>query len=56
VRLGTAGVTTRGMKEAQMRQIAAMMDAVLSDVTDKARQAKVKKEVAALARNSQSIK
>jgi glycine hydroxymethyltransferase len=48
VRLGTAGVTTRGMKEAQMRQIGAMMDTVLSDVGNAAKQAKVKKDVAAL--------
>jgi glycine hydroxymethyltransferase len=48
VRLGTAGVTTRGMKEAQMRQIAGLMDRVLSAPADKAVQAKAKKEVAAL--------
>lgn len=48
VRLGTAGVTTRGMKEPQMKLIAALMDRVLSDVTNQGVQAKVKKEVASL--------
>jgi glycine hydroxymethyltransferase len=48
VRLGTAGVTTRGMKEAQMRQIAACMDAVLSASQDAKLHAKVKKDVAGL--------
>jgi glycine hydroxymethyltransferase len=48
IRLGTAGVSTRGMKEVQMRQIAGMMDAVLSDVKNTATQSKVKKEAAAL--------
>jgi glycine hydroxymethyltransferase len=48
IRLGTAGVTTRGMKEKEMRQIAGWMARVLKDVSDTAEQKKVKKEVAAL--------
>jgi glycine hydroxymethyltransferase len=48
VRLGTPGVTTRGMKEAQMRQIAAWMDTVMTDPANAKLQARVKKEVAAL--------
>jgi glycine hydroxymethyltransferase len=50
IRLGTAGVTTRGMKEKQMRQIAAWMDKVLSALDDTKLQARVKKEVAKLCR------
>ncbi|MES2201366.1 MAG: serine hydroxymethyltransferase, partial [candidate division FCPU426 bacterium] len=48
VRLGTAGVTTRGMKEAQMRQIAAWMDETLKGVEDHGAHKKRKKQVAAL--------
>ena len=48
VRLGTAGVTTRGMKEPQMRQIAAWMDSVLSNVAKPALHKKTKAEVAKL--------
>ena len=48
IRLGTAGVTTRGMKEKEMRQIAGWMARVLKDVSNTAEQKKVKKEVAAL--------
>jgi glycine hydroxymethyltransferase len=48
IRLGTAGVSTRGMKEAQMKAIGAMMDTVLSDINNPGVKAKVKKDVAAL--------
>jgi glycine hydroxymethyltransferase len=50
VRLGTAGVTTRGLKEKQMRQIAVWMDQVMSHPTDAKLKAKVKKDVAKLCR------
>lgn len=50
IRLGTAGVSTRGMKEKQMRQIAEWMDAVLMRRGDLKLQARVKKDVAKLCR------
>jgi len=50
VRLGTAGVTTRGMQEKQMKQIAAWMDTVLSNLASAKQKAKVKAEVAKLCR------
>ncbi len=50
IRLGTAGITTRGLKEKQARQVAAWMDEVLSDIGTPKVQAKVKKEVAKLCR------
>jgi glycine hydroxymethyltransferase len=50
VRLGAAGVTTRGMKEKQMRQIAEWMDAVLMRREDAKLKARVKKDVAKLCR------
>jgi glycine hydroxymethyltransferase len=51
IRLGTAGVTTRGMKEKQVRQIAEWMDVVLSNLDDAKVKGKVKKEVAKLCRH-----
>ena len=50
VRLGTAGVTTRGLKEKQMKMIAAWMDAVMSHPADAKLKAGVKKDVAKLCR------
>jgi glycine hydroxymethyltransferase len=50
IRLGTAGVTTRGMKEKQMKDIAGWMDTVLMHREDAKVKAKVKKEVAKLCR------
>jgi glycine hydroxymethyltransferase len=50
IRLGTAGVTTRGMKEKQMRQIAAWMDEVIGHLDQPKLHAKVKKEVGKLCR------
>jgi glycine hydroxymethyltransferase len=50
VRLGTAGVTTRGLKEKQMKQLAEWMDVVMSNPADAKMKAKVKKEVAKLCR------
>jgi glycine hydroxymethyltransferase len=46
VRIGTAAVTTRGMKEPQMQQIAAWIDEVVSAPTDPALAARVAGEVA----------
>src|ERR1043165_4254544 len=45
IRLGTSSVTSRGMKEPEMRQIAAWMDAVISAPTDTALHAKVAGEI-----------
>jgi glycine hydroxymethyltransferase len=50
IRLGTAGVTTRGMKEKQMKQIAAWMDEVIGQLDKPKAHAKIKKEVAKLCR------
>lgn len=51
VRIGTAAVTTRGMKEAEMRQIAAWIDQVVSAPSDTDLAARVAGEVAALCAN-----
>jgi glycine hydroxymethyltransferase len=45
VRLGTPALTTRGMKEAEMRRVAALIAEVLADVEDTARQATVAAKV-----------
>ncbi len=50
VRLGTAAVTTRGMKEPQMQQIAAWMEQVVASPGDAALAARVAGEVAELCR------
>ena len=50
IRLGTAGITTRGLKEKQARQVAAWIDLVLSRIGDAKVQAAVKKDVAKLCR------
>jgi len=49
VRIGTPAVTTRGMKEAEMAQIATLIDRVLAAPEDLALAAKVREEVKALA-------
>jgi glycine hydroxymethyltransferase len=49
IRIGTAAVTTRGMKEAEMRTIAALIDRVIKAPADTAVAAAVRKEVEALA-------
>ena len=48
IRIGTAAVTTRGMKEAEMRRIAALIDRVLKAPDDKDVASAVRKEVEAL--------
>jgi glycine hydroxymethyltransferase len=50
IRLGSAGVSTRGMKEKQMRQIAEWMDKVIMSREDAKLKARVKNEVAKLCR------
>ena len=41
IRLGSPALTTRGMREAEMRQVAALVAEVLADVEDAGRQARV---------------
>ena len=45
IRLGTPSVTSRGMKEAEMRRIAAWMDQVIAHIDDEAAIARVSGEV-----------
>lgn len=48
IRLGTPAVTTRGMKETQMEQIAGWIDRVIKDPENKSSLQNIKKEVEAL--------
>ena len=51
IRVGTASVTTRGMKEAEMIKIGTWIADVLDNIADTAVQARVKREAAALVAN-----
>jgi glycine hydroxymethyltransferase len=48
IRLGSPALTSRGMKEPQMKQIARLIDAILSDITNSSKIAEVKEEVSAI--------
>lgn len=45
IRIGSPAVTTRGMKEAEMKTIAALIDRTLSSIGDEAKAAKIAAEV-----------
>jgi len=51
IRVGTASVTTRGMKEAEMIKIGTWIADVLDNIADTSVQARVKREAAALVAN-----
>jgi glycine hydroxymethyltransferase len=48
IRLGTPAVTTRGMKEADMAVIAGFLDIILSNINDKRKASKVRRDVSKL--------
>jgi len=45
IRLGTAALTTKGMKETEMKQIAGMIDTVLSNINDEAMLKRMQSEI-----------
>jgi glycine hydroxymethyltransferase len=49
IRIGTPAVTTRGFKEPEMRQVAELMDRVLTDTGNTTLAAAVRKDVRELA-------
>lgn len=49
IRIGVPAVTTRGMKEPEMLEIASAMDEVLSNISDEAKIARVREKVRVLA-------
>ena len=51
IRVGTPAVTTRGMKEGEMKQIAAWIDRALKNREDEAVLAQIRSEVSALNKN-----
>lgn len=50
IRIGTPAVTTRGMKEREMKRLAELVDETLKNITNLKELAKVKKEVSKLTR------
>jgi glycine hydroxymethyltransferase len=51
IRLGTAAITSRGLKEAEMRTIAGLIDRVIQNPTEPSNLEEVKREVHALMKN-----
>lgn len=51
IRLGTAAITSRGLKEAEMRSIASLIDRVIQNPNDASNLEEVKREVHALMKN-----